>query len=62
MRPLFTTGLEGETIGWELVSQSNSNGVIRSVFEAYNERYDKIYHLEDFSGGLISVSQHLSFR
>lgn len=62
MRPLFTTGLEGETIDWELISRSNTNGLIKSVFEAYNEKYDKIYHLEDFSGELISVRQHLSFR
>lgn len=62
MRPLFTMGLEGEPISWELVSQSNSNGMVKSVFEAYSEKYDKIYHLVDLSGKQIAVSQHLSFR
>lgn len=62
MRPLFTMGLGGEPISWELVSQSDTNGMVKSVFEAYSEKYDKIYHLVDISGGLIAVSQHLSFR
>lgn len=63
MQPLFTTGLGGESIDWKLVSQSTTNnGLVLSVYEAYSEKYDKTYHLEDLSGGLIDVSQHLTFR
>ena len=54
--------LGGEPISWELVSQSDTNGMVKSVFEAYSEKYGKTYHLVDISGGLIAVSQHLSFR
>lgn len=62
MRPLLNKGFNNEPINWELVSQSESNGLITSVFEAPSKKYDKIYHLIDISGDDISVKQHLSFR
>lgn len=63
MQPLFTTGLGGESIDWELISQSTTdNGLVESVYEAYSAKYDRTYHLVDLSGGLIDVSQHLTVR
>lgn len=62
MRPLLNKGFNNEPINWELVSQSESNGKITSIFEYQSKIYDKIYHLIDISGDDISVKQHLSFR
>lgn len=63
MQPMFNVGLGGEPIrNWKLISMSNNNGTIKSVYEATSKKYHKIYHLEDFSNSAILLEQHLTLR
>lgn len=63
MQPMFTVGLGGEPIrNWQLISKTNNNGTIKSVYEATSKKYRKIYHLEDFRNDKILLEQHLTFH
>lgn len=54
-------GLRGELLNWQLKSTSTNGHVVRSIYEATPNCFDKTYHMEAITGETIDA-QHFSVR